>query len=287
MRFDKIIGNPPYQSPNSEASKLYNLITKKVIRMLKDQGEISFLTPQAIAQPLGLLSKFYKNNVEYIDYTADKYFSVGVYVVEWKVTAKRHQKIKITNKDGTVDYRNPNDGYFLIDKYEIDPRKYVDRLIEINGKNPLTINNSPNPSETNEDDFEKCRFNKFAVIKNAKTCDIFHTNIEPNNHRKRKLSIQRSMMLSEESMWDDNKDYGGLMTEVEIKNLKSFILSPPFKAIQMMSKSIRMTGFSNLLCAWNTSDFTFKRTDDEILDLLCINQLERDILKKYYVNVKT
>jgi hypothetical protein len=288
VKFNYIIGNPPYQSPDSAASKLYIDISKRVIKMINKGGEIIFLTPQAIAQPNGILSKFYKNNIEYVDYTADEKFDVGVYIVEWKVTTSQRQKIKVINKDKSVDFRDTKDEYFLIDKDEIEPRKYIDRMVKINGENPLIIHNSPNPSPG--DDYPKCSYNKYSIVKNAKTNAIFHTNVLPPLYNKRKLSIQSSMNLNNESMWDDNRDYGGLiysfdiskLSETEIHNLKAFILSPPFKALQMMFRSIRMTGFSNILGAWNTLDFSKERTDAEILDLLCKDDKEKKMLKKYY-----
>ena len=52
MKFDVVLGNPPYQDYNSQsdAGKLYIEFTKKSNQIVKDDGYICFITPETIVR---------------------------------------------------------------------------------------------------------------------------------------------------------------------------------------------------------------------------------------------
>jgi hypothetical protein len=85
MRFDSIIGNPPYQDSGQKAknNKLWHKFVEKSLALIKPGGAVTLLTPSTIVGVTGYSSKMTrlissKYNCKLIDYTATHHFNVGV-----------------------------------------------------------------------------------------------------------------------------------------------------------------------------------------------------------------
>ena len=118
MRFDVILGNPPYQDPTNAAgnNKLWYKFVSQSLTLIKPGGHIKLVTPSSIIGETGFGKKMLellstKYNMVSIDYTATKYFrTVGVDICCWHVINEPYQgETKVTNKDG-VSYHNLQDG---------------------------------------------------------------------------------------------------------------------------------------------------------------------------------
>jgi len=103
MKFDYIVGNPPYQGNTSTAGKgskkIYFQITGKMIEMFNCQ--LSFITPRPILMP-GVMNKkkyfnFLYNNIYYIE-DVDKYFKESTNAIMWIARKKERKKIIYNNK---------------------------------------------------------------------------------------------------------------------------------------------------------------------------------------------
>ena len=89
MKFDIIIGNPPYQDPDAKSSKkLWPLFVKKSFELLTDDGIMALITPNSWMLPGSDLFELFKNNrCISINLDSKKYFrnvgtSISYYVIQ-------------------------------------------------------------------------------------------------------------------------------------------------------------------------------------------------------------
>ena len=102
MKFDVIIGNPPYQNTvkngsgsGSGTAPLYVLFTQLAEKLCKTNGFISLVTPSAIFTGSEDRTKYLVGrrslfSVNKIDFTADQYFEVGDRLCRWSAFNHRN-----------------------------------------------------------------------------------------------------------------------------------------------------------------------------------------------------
>lgn len=114
MKFDVVIGNPPYQDAAAPTLKLWHKFVRRGFDLLKDKGRLVFITPRSwIERPNSQLSNsivkdiFSKNQLEWIDLTAQHHFNVGETPCTYSVlkTPKTKQtKLIFSDRVEYVDY---------------------------------------------------------------------------------------------------------------------------------------------------------------------------------------
>ena len=114
MKFDVIIGNPPYQQASGGGSQrgsavnpLWWEFTNKAINLLKEDGILSFVTPQNIVNGGDLFTGMVlgperKYDLKTVDFSADEEFKVGTDICRWVLTNSLTEGNTVEVNDGRV-----------------------------------------------------------------------------------------------------------------------------------------------------------------------------------------
>lgn len=112
MKFDVVVGNPPYQGNNDKGTKqpkshnLWSKFVDKGSELLNTDGYIAFVTPDSWMSPNSQVLKMFKDNsLIWVDTEVGKYFTVGSSFTAW------------------VMQKNKNTPTALIDGLEVDLAK--------------------------------------------------------------------------------------------------------------------------------------------------------------------
>lgn len=99
MKFDVVIGNPPYQGNNDKGTKqpkshnLWSKFAEQGISLVKDDGYVAFVTPDSWMSPNSQVLKTFKNNsLTWVSTDVSKYFTVGSSFTAWILQKNQHTK---------------------------------------------------------------------------------------------------------------------------------------------------------------------------------------------------
>lgn len=183
MKFDFIVGNPPYQYPdkNTNTKSLYLDITDMSIDLLTDTGVISFITPKLILVNGSKKSRkdkvhnFFDKYLSIVDYTVNDGFDVDINIVSWKCDKnKKSNDIKIIDND-TVRVVN-SIGEVCESRISTFTAIKNKVFYDTNGKDKLQIRQTHSDILGIADtQVEKTDLYNVPVMSDRKTCDTIYT----------------------------------------------------------------------------------------------------------------
>jgi hypothetical protein len=101
MKFDVIVGNPPYQEGGQ--NKIYNQFSTKALALLKSDGVFAFITPIPVTRPNKRFSIVGMDGLAAVNFGVSKYFSVGISICYWVVNKANNIPLVVTNSDGSIN----------------------------------------------------------------------------------------------------------------------------------------------------------------------------------------
>ena len=286
MKFDYIIGNPPYQYPkgNETSKKLYIDVTNKILPLLRECGEISFITPYAIINDGAKNKAFNELNskIVEINLNTNDFFNIGQNVISWKLINKvRQNKIKVIRKDDVIYVEKLHDVCFREDTIR---NNICNKLnYKLNNKDHLYINDTTNEKGLMKSDLSITKDDeyKFEVITSSQKNRIQYTN-KQTQERKMRIIIPMQGGYLNGCEISDKYYSNGLMinnskTDLplnELKNIKQYLESPLIKYAVLNYNKIYPKASYAFLFLLSTLDFSKSWTDEMLYAEFGISESE-------------
>jgi len=236
MKFDVVLGNPPYQDGNKDGgqNKIYNDFTKKALEIVKDDGLVCFITPNSILKKNKRFSLINVPGLKHINFTINEFFNVGVSLCYWLVDKKYNGNIEVVTNTG-VNYQKPNNPIYNSNDLEFIEmyttlknmtNKPTDRMF---GQN--AVDTKTGRRMVMDDVF---KYPIYKIDKNVGKKLIQYNKPKPKFFGKLKVIIPMTKTLTESSIFTDIDDYDvaylciKIDNEKQVNNIKSFLLSDYF-----------------------------------------------------------
>jgi len=251
MKFDYIVGNPPYQDGSKKSdkgrqaqNKIYPAICKKVIALLRPTGIINFITPTSVTR---LNKKFslltLPINVLEVDFSINSKFNVGVTVCSWIVqNSPRKKNIKIIGTNGSEKLSST---IYDIDRFDEKFIHMFNTMYSTPVKDRMFTKNNVGANLSKEGtEYYKHRVLK---IQDGKEVLSYYTGKTPVLHNKDKLFVPSTKMFKSSSLFTSKKDFdmNYLCTvNKNRENIESFIFSEYFVKLTSTWKLYKNVGFT-------------------------------------------
>jgi len=274
MKFDVIVGNPPYQDGNKsgQQNKLYNQFSRRSIELTAPNGFTALITPRSVLKKSIRFSLIGQKGLKRVDFTADNHFNVGVEICSWLIdnTYRGLVTVKTNNGEYTHDNKSAIYDYSKVDRdfaklytaLRTVTKPTIKRMFMRNNFVDLAV------KEDAEHQYPIYKIHKGSCIL------VKYSNLLPKFHNKLKFVVSMTKGFSESATIVNIKDYDAthVYTEVtnqdEIDNIKSFLFSDYFVAHSAKWKQVDGYGFNETLKYLPPFDKTKKWDNDSVKEFL-------------------
>ena len=278
MKFDVIVGNPPYQDGTKEGgqNKIYNFFAKKSLELLEDDGMLLFITPTSVLKRSKRFSVIGLPGLKHVDFTANEHFNVGAKICSWVVDKTYSGNVTVKCAVSTDSVTSNS---VIYDYSEVD--KEFGKLYEALRK--FTKDTTKRMFKHNSIDMSKCRSNvqdkefQYPVYKlnsDGTSTICQYNSTKPKLHGKRSFTVAISKKFDESMTEDNDLDYDmtnistPVSTDVEVKNIKSFIFSDYFRNHVEQWKKVDGYGWNYATLYLPVFDKTRSWTNEEVKKFL-------------------
>lgn len=310
MKFTKIVGNPPYQKPNTNQKddNLWTTFLKNSLDKLENGGYLVFITPASwaslgsnIEKPGSKIFKtcFKPYSVEDVDFTVDTYFDVAstfsAYVMQNKPYENNARTIiRTSSGEYTVDFkevvciplRHHEEEFIAIIKRFLTQHDHYNWI----ANDPYPIARTSMPDKIKKGDYS----NKFNLITHAFRC--YHTNSERNGNCIYYSNYENLFHTDWKYVTSYSGTWNGMVTnacsltdaslciltdtEAEANSIKSVMLSEPINFL--MTKVYNWSGYYSKVFIRSIPKFAINKiwTDDEVYAEL-FSEDEIKLIKSY------
>ena len=233
MKFDVVIGNPPYQDGNNQGgnNKLYYSFSNKAVEM--SNRFILFVTPKSFLKKSKRGSLRNYNGVQEIKSLEPSLFNVGVDVCYWFIDKSYKGDIKFND----IWFDKLDNRVFIDDKIDEKFIVLYEKLKKITNRpedRMFKQNTFSTTSDMSTEKNEKFKFEIYSINKNKEKKIWTYGRKKPNFFNDRKAIISLTKTDKDLIMFEDKDDYSsGFMcikinSNEQIENIKSFIQSDYF-----------------------------------------------------------
>tara|TARA_B110000879_G_scaffold179074_1_gene234776 strand:+ start:874 stop:2025 length:1152 start_codon:yes stop_codon:yes gene_type:complete len=274
MKFDAVIGNPPYQDGSKEGgqNKIYNQFSKKAIEL---SDIVAFVTPASVCKKSKRFSLIGQPGLKLIDFTADKHFDVGIKICSWVVDKSYTGDVSVIYNGGSDTQSNTQVAYDYskVDKTFADLYTCIKQVTDTPNKRMFKQNAVDSKSGRND---EKTVEFKYAVYKisNGKEVLVQYNKPMPKFINELKFVISMTKGFNDDAILISKSDfdvahmYTNVSSDTEVDNIKSFIFSDYFKAHSQRWKDLDGYGYNYALKHLPPFDKTKSWTNEEVKDFI-------------------
>lgn len=271
MKFDRIVGNPPYQDGTKDGgqNKIYNQISKTALSHLKDDGEIAFVTPASVLKKSKRFSLVGMQGLKVVDFTADNHFKEGIKICYWVIDKKYSGQVTVRHTAGEdqQDSKIVIYDYSQVDKDFTELYEALKSATDTPEKRMFKQNNfGPAMSKTKGAEHI---YPLYKLDTGNKKLTYWSSRV-PYFVDKNKITIGMTKSLDDDAIIidKDNFDVAYMTTEVssneQVKNIKSFVLSNYFKKHCELWKAVDGYGYNYALKYLPPFDINKSWTEDEV-----------------------
>jgi len=281
MKFDVVIGNPPYQDGSKEGgqNKIYNQFCKKALLLANNTtGIVAFVTPTSVLKKSKRFSLINQQGLKLVNFTADNYFSVGANICCWIVNRKYTGEVSVIHNNG-VDTQPNNSAIY---NYSVVDREFTELYKELKKatsipKNRMFKHNAVDMTLGRGRTKEKTKGFEYPVytINSDNTVTFVQYNkSRPKLHGKKQLVIPISKTFNEKFATVDTRDFDmkhlatSIDNNTEVTNIKSFIFSDYFRSHVAKWKEVDGYGWNYALMYLPLFDKTKVWTNNEVKEFL-------------------
>lgn len=275
MKFDVIVGNPPYQDGTQSGgqNKIYNQFSKKTLELLKHSGTISFVTPTSVLKESKRFSLVNMDGLKIVDFRANNHFDVGIGICWWMIDKTYQGPVTVYNNQGVSTQSNTNViyDYSVVNKDFAIIYESLKKHTDIPSKRMFKQNNfGPALSKS------KSRDHIYSLYKlEEKQLKLtYWSSRRPYYDSVKKLSIGMTKSLTDDACYVGTEDFDpGYMTinvedDQEVANIKSFIFSEYFIEHCNKWKSLDGYGYNYGLKYLPPFDKTKSWTNNEVKEFI-------------------